>query len=290
MSEDGDRYIDGIYNYCDRWCERCPFTSRCLLFAMDAEFEAAAADPDGEPRDFESVWKKLHDGVEASEPFDDAEADEDAADDSSFDFEFDDEPRDPFEFALADADNDVDYAIHEAERERRLEESPIVCAGDAYWRLVEDWFSRKPDRLEAKAEEPRRPAEAGSATDSDDEARRVADAIDVIRWYQFQIGVKLSRAVSHDPEDLVCDEFLSEEDPIQNDANGSAKVALLGIDRSLAAWTVLRDAFPDEDDAILDLLVHLGRLRTATEHAFPDARQFVRPGFDTEQPSAVDAD
>jgi len=24
------KYVKGIYNYCDRWCERCPFTSRCL--------------------------------------------------------------------------------------------------------------------------------------------------------------------------------------------------------------------------------------------------------------------
>ena len=24
------KYIPGIYNYCDRWCERCPFTSQCL--------------------------------------------------------------------------------------------------------------------------------------------------------------------------------------------------------------------------------------------------------------------
>jgi len=24
------KYIPGIYNYCDRWCERCQFTSRCL--------------------------------------------------------------------------------------------------------------------------------------------------------------------------------------------------------------------------------------------------------------------
>ena len=23
------RSISGIYNYCDRWCERCPMTSRC---------------------------------------------------------------------------------------------------------------------------------------------------------------------------------------------------------------------------------------------------------------------
>src|SRR5439155_24301861 len=29
------KYIDGIFNYCDRWCERCPFTSRCRSFDME---------------------------------------------------------------------------------------------------------------------------------------------------------------------------------------------------------------------------------------------------------------
>ncbi len=23
-----DNYIEGVYNYCNRWCERCPFTGR----------------------------------------------------------------------------------------------------------------------------------------------------------------------------------------------------------------------------------------------------------------------
>ena len=36
-------FIVGIFNYCDRWCERCPLTSRCLVFADVAalEFEHA---------------------------------------------------------------------------------------------------------------------------------------------------------------------------------------------------------------------------------------------------------
>ena len=25
-------FIDGVYNYCDRWCERCRFQSRCRLY------------------------------------------------------------------------------------------------------------------------------------------------------------------------------------------------------------------------------------------------------------------
>ena len=30
------RNISGIYNYCDRWCERCPVTLR-LLFSFDGK-------------------------------------------------------------------------------------------------------------------------------------------------------------------------------------------------------------------------------------------------------------
>ena len=29
--------VSGIYNYCDRWCERCPLTSRCLVYAAEQE-------------------------------------------------------------------------------------------------------------------------------------------------------------------------------------------------------------------------------------------------------------
>ena len=31
------QYISGIYNYWDRWCERCQFTSRCLNHSLEEE-------------------------------------------------------------------------------------------------------------------------------------------------------------------------------------------------------------------------------------------------------------
>ena len=31
------RFISGIHNYCDRWCERCPLTSRCLGYAVEQQ-------------------------------------------------------------------------------------------------------------------------------------------------------------------------------------------------------------------------------------------------------------
>src|SRR5262245_57784095 len=34
---DDNNFISGIHNYCDRWCERCQFTDRCRVFAMEQE-------------------------------------------------------------------------------------------------------------------------------------------------------------------------------------------------------------------------------------------------------------
>jgi hypothetical protein len=43
--------ISGVYNYCNRWCERCPFTDRCLVF-RDTRDE----DP---PRDAGSLARRV---------------------------------------------------------------------------------------------------------------------------------------------------------------------------------------------------------------------------------------
>lgn len=65
------------------------------------------------------------------------------------------------------------------------------------------------------------------------------------------------------------------------EADGSVKVALIGIDRSIIAWGILRDCFPEKTDDLLSILLHLDRLRRQCEKEFPNARTFVRPGFDT---------
>jgi hypothetical protein len=58
----------------------------------------------------------------------------------------------------------------------------------------------------------------------------------------------------------------------------AAKVALIGIDRSLAALTALS---ADDDDPRLELLgAHLRRLGRELEGRFPEARDFIREGLD----------
>ncbi len=65
----------------------------------------------------------------------------------------------------------------------------------------------------------------------------IKDCVEVIRWYQYQLHVKLMRALMHsDIEEILDDEYPS-------DADGSAKVALIGMDRSIAAWSRLLEHF-----------------------------------------------
>jgi hypothetical protein len=112
-------------------------------------------------------------------------------------------------------------------------------------------------------------------------AAEIRDALEVVRWYLYQIEVKLQRAVSSR-----VDSQREGDDGYPSDADGSAKVALIAIDRSMGAWGKLRGHLPAEGDAILDQLVHLERLRRLVEREFPAARGFRRPGFD-EQPAGA---
>ena len=57
-------------------------------------------------------------------------------------------------------------------------------------------------------------------------------------------------------------------------------MALIGIDRSIAAWRMMQLSLPDRVESIVPLILQLERLRQRLEKSFPQARDFVRPGFD----------
>ena len=100
------------------------------------------------------------------------------------------------------------------------------------------------------------------------------DPRSVIRWFQYSIAAKTYRAL----RGLACDDPQERDWPADHD--GSAKVALLGIERSHAAWLNLVHrgfATPSEiEPAIADVIWLCDEL----EAVFPHARAFVRPGFD----------
>lgn len=96
----------------------------------------------------------------------------------------------------------------------------------------------------------------------------------VIRWFQYSIPAKIHRAI----HGLAADEPKDRDWPA--DYDGSAKVALLGIERSHAAWLQLAHlgaASLAEVERMIDDLIWL---TDELERVFPHARTFVRPGLD----------
>jgi hypothetical protein len=245
--------ISGIYNYCDRWCERCPFTSRCMTFAMsDEEF----SDPETHDIRNEAFWQKFAETLHTTLEFVKETAKEQGIDLDAVDIEDDAEKR---------------------RLKKEMAKSHEVCrAARAYSTMVDDWFKAARDLFEEpEGASPSDPApeipQAGAGEDKDS----LQDALEVVRWYQHFIYVKLMRAVRGELEDR--DEMLDE---FPKDSDGSAKVALIATDRSIAAWGEIRNHFPFRSKDIVRMLVHLEGLRNKVENAFPNARAFIRPGFD----------
>ncbi len=251
------RFIPGIYNYCDRWCERCPFTSRCLNYALGEEEQSA----DSRSREIENqaFWDRLQETLEAAMEMVEEQAEE-------IDFDIDEE--------------ELQESIREHEEICEAAESqPFSRTARKYLSIVDDWFNANEGLIDRRSDGLDFLAWAivpgmGPAH----EAANLQDCLEVIRWYQPQICVKLHRAASG--------AIRAEREGIeglQEDADGSAKVALLGIERSIAAWGTVLRRFPDHEDAIFAVAT-LKRLLRQVEAAFPNARAFRRPGFDGEEP------
>lgn len=96
--------------------------------------------------------------------------------------------------------------------------------------------------------------------------------IEVVIWYHALIAVKIYRALASAAMSRKGKPGLVE------DAQGSAKVALIGIERSRKALRQLQSRL--RDARIERLIGRLDRLGAELERRFPDARAFVRPGLD----------
>lgn len=221
--------ISGIYNYCDRWCERCPLTSRCLVYATE---QVEVDSPESRDIRNEAFWRKL-----GSIYLETREMIADWAREAGVNL------------SEAVAGDEARY-----QKKRQLVDNhPLTKFGKKYANAASDWFREFDQTVEI----------------SDSEEAR-----EVIHWYQYQIAVKTMRALSGRREEL-------EEDPeFPKDSDGSAKVALIGIDRSIAAWRLMQLSLPERAESIVPLILQLERLRCRIERVFPDARAFVRPGFD----------
>jgi hypothetical protein len=145
-------------------------------------------------------------------------------------------------------------------RDERVESRPVIEAARAYSMLAFRWLRSEYEVLHTSRDP------------------MIREAVEIVSWDHTLIWVKLHRAL--DGHDRFRTGEDDEDDPVQSDWNGTAKLALILLERSETAWRTLAHAAAG--DLPGELATVLAHIRDEVEQEFPRAREFVRPGFDDE--------
>lgn len=245
-------FIIGIHNYCDRWCERCQFTAQCSVFQIDEERARKRAEKEISDDDFTEIVQENFQIV--------MDMMQDLMEDEEFD-------EDTLDLEAIQAEEEV--------LENYAKNHPISKNSEIYLKKVNLWFDQNEALLKKYKEAFENTFKLGiNDTQIIRDYENTYEAVETINWFHTQIHVKLMRALRHGDIDI------RYEDPIQNDANGSAKVALIGVEKSMAAWELLHNHFLEIEDDILDILALLQSIKKDLIKEFPNVHEFIRPGFD----------
>ncbi len=250
------KLITGVHNYCDNWCERCPFTHRCAVGL--AQFELTDAQNDSNN---EAFWRNLSNNFTKTLKLLQKEA-----------------GRKGLDLQPPTDDDLLEFEKQHAETRDKIQQKPLIKTTTQYKIATSKWIETHQSAFEQKGYELVQQIEMGIKTEAElmHESIAFGECIEVIQWYMHFIGVKFSRAFHGKMEDDAWEEELG----IPKDSDGSAKVALIGADRSLAAWAKLATIMPELLDNMLPMMGNLQKITRLGDLEFPNARRFVRAGFD----------
>jgi hypothetical protein len=249
--------IENIYAFCDRWCERCAFGSRCEAFAAPKKIRK----PENMLADDEmnrTFWENLE-------------------------IRLDEVTRKIEEKA---ADRDVDLSVFEGVStkakfdlfQRKAINNMVLKAGRLYEDKVDDFLDERAEagQIAMEALQQGSVFKITSESLSDTDKQDANDGIAIVMRYQLQLYLKLSRAYYSRGREQ--EERTEKSEVIESD--GTVKVALMLINRSLVAWDDLQRYFPEQTSEIDEILFLLARMKSHLEEEFPQALGFIRPGFD----------
>jgi len=236
-----ENLVPGIYNYCDRWCERCTMTQKCLTYLHEQEMKEGEKEqnPDEENKNF---WEKIRLAWAVTMEL----IEEDA------------------ERLGVDLDNLPDIELPEHI------ETPLEVQAKEYGNKMHKWLEKNRDFFVGQAEQL-------IVINDEDSMIKIKDALEIIQWYYFFIGAKVHRAHldleerQNDPED---------EYNVYSDNLGSAKISIIAIERSMNALSVLYSELKEKEDDILKFLVELSSIKKQLLKTFHGVMDFKRPGFD----------
>jgi hypothetical protein len=251
-------HIPLIHNYCDRWCERCAFTQKCAVYA-NASSERIDINN-------HAFWQKLSDAFTETKKLIHEKAAEHGIDLD--------------EIMMNDK---VDYKSKGENELMQVEVHPLIKMTTIYTDTAMELIDRiRSENTSLQKIETEINLGIKDEAVAMSEANEYINCMEVIDWYLMQIQIKFMRAISGTM--LNSFDFEVEDDPdgthFINDSDGSAKVALIGSDRSMMAWRKLMDKAPEKESDIISVLAQLQKIVRMGETTFPNARTTIRPGLD----------
>ena len=258
--------ISGIYNYCDRWCEKCTYTNRCLLFKQVAEREIKHILRDENKNDSEVLAKDLSDDFK--ETFhhinkfmdeEDEEYEEFKKNNSDFDDEEEDDDEESFFKEEISDDERPSTFLKNADNSLILHSEKLFKDFYKYYDVLK---SKYPEELDEKNPE-----------------NFLQQNLDTLGRYTPQIHVKIrmcfwnkhSLSKSKDPELIEIDKEM---------LNVSARIAFVGIENCINALTNLHQQKLTMQSETISLLTTTKQIKEMFVEEFPTALTYRRPYFD----------
>lgn len=248
MASRRKKYIPGIYNYCDRWCERCSMTDRCSLLAQETRAKKLHLARGEDPNDLDVMLKDVQTSLSKTMKMLVEKAEEEGI--------------------------DLDEGLDEVQDE--LQSDRDFCSAHPLHEMAFRLARQSHAFLETLASEIQSEQFKGS---QEDILVQIQDCFEILSWYHMQQAVKIDRCLRSlrhtngvtDPEEL---------DAVLYDANGSAKVAYLGLVRMLDAFTRLHQWNASWNSRLMPLIQSIYDVLEKVDHEFPGHKAFKRPGFD----------
>lgn len=247
-SYDLDNYISGIYNYCDRWCERCPLRDKCFLYAREQKRLEKHREKGEDPHDWDVVMEDVKEDFDETLKLLQKAAEEEGID-------LDDLP---------------DVEIEEYDPS----DHPLLVTAHKYSKKVRDFLEKLREAIEKEGVDLTKRIDIIPDAEEDiGTLRNVVYSYEVIVWFHTFIPVKIHRALKSKMDTF-------DEEFSMSDANGSAKIAHIGVMESMNALKAVYNWDEDLKDDALSLLAELEKIHKSIEKELPDHHSFKRPGFD----------
>jgi len=250
-----DDFIVGIFNYCDRWCERCDITGRCRLYhdlaRIDRRHKRRGEDPDDidvalkdVDRNFKGLMRLI------------------CRDAKKMGIDLDEIAR---QAAQAPA---VDRS--------KIDEHPLAREGMSFFKTAQKLLKALSKEIGQSREDISRRSEFMEVAGEARRLAKICDAHEVLNWDSSMVAVKIKRAISSLFKDGEENSDADSEEFHLQDAQATAALVLSCLERDKLALLTIYDWSKDDQDAAVGLLAKAERMSRGLNQLMPGAAGYLK--------------